>query len=175
MRIKLHFITAYHSSTNDQFERTNQTIEIAIRFILMKEQVTNFIKILSFIQSFMNNSSNTFTKLFFNEILYDFKVAKLLNLLNDSNSFTELKKKRKMLRTEVEQVIVFANASMKIRYDRKRKSLNLKFENLIYVKLHKDYIQSDLINKKFNKQRLESVKILEKIKKLVYKLKISIT
>jgi hypothetical protein len=173
MRVKLHFITAYHSSTNDQFERTNQTIEIVIRFTLMKDQKTNFIKIISFIQSFMNNSSNTFTKLSFNEILYDFKVAKSLNLLNDCNSFTKLKEKRKMFRSEVEQAIIFANASMKIRHDRKKKSLNLKLDDLIYVKFHKDYTQSDLINRKFSKQRLRSVKILKKIEKLVYRLKIS--
>jgi hypothetical protein len=139
----------------------------------MKKQVTNFIKIISFIQNFMNNSLNTFTELFLNEILYDFKIAKFLNLLNDCNFLTKLKKKRKMLRTKIEQAIIFANASMKIRYDRKRKSLNLKLDDLIYVKLYKDYTQSDLINKKFSKQRLKSIKILEKIEKLVYKLKIS--
>jgi hypothetical protein len=37
MSVALHFTIAYHSSTDDQSERTNQTIEIAIRFSLMKD------------------------------------------------------------------------------------------------------------------------------------------
>jgi hypothetical protein len=172
MKMILHFTTAYHSSANDQSKRTNQTIEIVIRFILMKEHIENFTKIISFIQSFMNNASSTFTELSFNEILYDFKIIESLNLLNDCNSSIELKKKRKMLRIEIEQIITFANVSMKIRYDFTRTSLNLNFDDSIYVKLHKEYIQSSLINRKFSKQRLKSVKILKKIEKLVYRLEI---
>jgi DNA-directed RNA polymerase subunit K/omega len=62
---------------------------------------------------------------------------------------------------------------MKIRYDSRRTQLDLKFENDVYLKLHKEYNQSELINRKFAKQRFESVMIIEKINKLVYKLDIS--
>jgi hypothetical protein len=124
MRMILHFITTYHSSANDQFERTHQTVEIVIRFSLMKDEITNFIKIISSIQSTMNNFSNTFTELSSNEVLYDFKITKSLDLLNDPNSSTELKKERKILRAEIDQVIVFVNVVMKIRYDSTRKFLN---------------------------------------------------
>lgn len=173
MRVVLHFIIVYHSSTNDQFERPNQIVEIVIRFPLMKDEITNFIKIISSVQNTMNNSSNTFTELSSNKILYHFKVTKSLDLLNDVNSSTELKEKDKILRTEIEQVITFANVSMKIKYDSTRKSLDLKVDDSIYVKLHKKYTQSDLTNRKFSKQRLDSIKILQKIEKFVYKLDIS--
>jgi hypothetical protein len=120
----------------------------------------------------MNNASSTFTELSLNEILYDFKIIESLNLLNDCNSSIELEKKRKTLRAEVEKAIAFANISMKIRYDRIKTLLDLNVENSVYVKLHKSYTQSDLANKKFDKQRLESIKIVQKIEKLVYRLNI---
>jgi hypothetical protein len=128
----------------------------------------------------MNNVSNVSIELFFNEILYEFKVTKFLNLLNDKNainakyddSFTFLKKDRIILRNEAENAIAFANVAMKIRLDFIKKSLNLNVENFVYLKLHKEYTQFDLTNRKFSKQRLKSVKIFEKIEKLVYKLNI---
>jgi hypothetical protein len=45
-------------------------------------------------------------------------------------------------------------------------------KDFVYLKLHKRYTQSNLINRKFNKQRLNFVKILEKINNLAYKLDI---
>jgi hypothetical protein len=181
MNVALHFTIVYHSSTNDQSKRTNQTIEIAIRFFLMKSQISDFIKLLFSIQTFMNNASNVSIELFSNEILYEFKVSEFLNLLNDTNainakdndSFTSLKKEKIILRNEAENAIVFANVAMKIRLDFIKKSFNLNVKNFVYLKLHKEYTQLDLTNRKFNKQRLKSVKILEKIEKLVYKLNIS--
>ncbi len=181
MGVALHFTTVYHSSADGQSERTNQTIEIAIRFSLMEGQISDFTKLLSFIQTFMNNVSNVSTELSSNEILYGFKVTKPLNLLNDTNavnakdddSFTFLEEERIILRNEAENAIAFANVAMKIRLDSTRKQLNLNVENYVYLKLHKEYTQPGLTNRKFSKQRLESVKILEKVGKLVYKLDIS--
>jgi hypothetical protein len=176
--VVLHFTTAYHLSFDDQSKRINQTIKIIIRFALMKDQVKNFTKLISFIQSFLNNASNAFIELSLNEILYEFKVRKSLNLLarsNDENLTTAIKNERDILKKKAEETIVFVNASMKIRHDSTRKSLNLNVEDFVYLKLHKEYKQSDLINRKFVKQRLESVKILEKINKLAYKLKIFFT
>ncbi len=110
MNVALHFTIVYHSSTDDQSERTNQTIEITIRFSLMKSQISDFTKLLLFIQTFMNNASNVSIGLFSNEILYGFKVTKPLNLLNDTNavnakdddSLTFLKEERIILRTSAQ-------------------------------------------------------------------------
>jgi hypothetical protein len=183
MRVAFHFTTIYHSSSNDQSKRTNQTIKIVIRFSLMNDH-TDFVKLLLSIQTTMNNFVNAFTELFSHEIIYEFKILKFLNLLNDvkraknardDNSFTILKKERIILRKEIEEVIIFANAIMKIRYDSTRTTLNLNKEDLVYLRLHKEYNQSNISNEKFSKQRLNSVKILNKIERLVYKLNISLT
>jgi hypothetical protein len=172
--IALHFTTIYHSFVDDQSKRINQTIEIIIQFALMKKHTTNFVKLISFIQRSLNNSFNAFIDLFFNELFYEFKVRESLNLLTheNENSTTSLKEKRNILRKKVEEAIVFANAIMKIRYDSIKTSLDLKVKNVLYLRLYKEYIQSELFNRKFFKQRLRLVKILEKIKKLIYKLKI---
>jgi hypothetical protein len=141
----------------------------------MKEKITDFVKLLSFIQASLNNFTNAFTRLVSNEVLYEFKVAESLKLLTrqyDENSTTFIEKERELLRKKVKKAIIFANAQMKMRYDLTRKSLNLKIDDVVYLKLHKEYNQSDLINRKFSKQRLKLVKILEKVEKLTYKLNI---
>jgi hypothetical protein len=175
MKVFLYFTTIYHSSSNEQSEKTNQTIEIVLRFALMNKN--NFVKLISFIQISLNNSFNATIDLILNEIFYEFKLKKSLNLItfDDKNSSTSLKKKRKFLKKTIEKVIVFANVNMKTRHDFKKKSMKLNVKNVVYLKLHAEYIQSRLINRKFNKQRFESMKILEKINKLIYKLNILIT
>lgn len=142
----------------------------------MKE--INFIKVLSFIQSSLNNFANAFIDLSSNELLYEFKIAKSLNLLtrfDDDNLPTSIENEKEILKKKIEETIIFANAFMTIRYDSIRTSLDLKVEDSVYLKLHKEYSQSSLMNRKFAKQRLKSVRIIEKIDKLVYKLEISET
>jgi hypothetical protein len=183
MRVALLMIIAYHSSTNDQFERINQTIEIVIRYALMKEDVTNFIILLLTIQATINNFVNVTTRVLSNEILYEFKMTKSLNLLDQSlrarqraeneNLATSIEKERNMLRKEAKEFIDFAQTMIKIRYDLRHTSFNLKVETNVYINLHKDYTQSEIKSRKFNKQRLNLIKIIDKIEKLTYKLNIS--
>ncbi len=179
--VALHFTIVYHFSTDDQSKRTNQTVKIALRFALMQDQITNFTKLLSSIQASMNNSVNAFIDLSFNEVLYDFKVIETLNMLDfavlirvdDENSLTTLEQEREILRKKTEEAISFANAVMKIRYDQTKTSMHLNKDDFVYLTLHKEYTQFDLINRKFSKQRLDLVKIIEKVNNFVYKLDLS--
>ena len=191
--LKIHFqsfkncfflITAYHSQTDEQSKKTNQTVKIALRYFFMKKKIIDFFKFLLFIQVTMNNSTNVSTKIFFNEILYDFKVLKIIDLLNndltkiridDENSAIIIEEKRFRLRKKIEKSISFAQTMTKLRYDSKHSSLKLKKRNKIFIRLHKKYTQSDLKNRKFSKQRVESIIIFEKIDRLIYKLNISST
>ena len=63
----------------------------------------------------------------------------------------------------------------KIRYNFKHKFIDLKANQKMYIKFHRNYFQFDLKNRKYSKQRLKSVNILKKINRLIYKLKISKT
>ena len=184
LKIALLYITTYHSQANEQSKRTNQIVKIALRYFLMKNDVINFITLFSSIQAVMNNSTNVFTDVFSNEIFYEFKILKITNLLNNDvvrakteNDISKIivEKERVMLKKKTENVIAHAQIMFKIRYDFKHKSIDLKTDQKIYIKLHRNYFQLDLKNRKYNKQRLKSVSILKKINRLIYRLKISET
>ena len=55
----------------------------------MKKNIIDFFKFLFFIQIIMNNSINVSTKIFFNEILYNFKELKFIDFLN--NDLTKIR------------------------------------------------------------------------------------
>ena len=182
LKIVLLFITAYHSQKNDQSKKTNQTLKIALRFAFMKKNCKNFTKLLFFIQIMMNNSQNVTIELSPHEIFYEFKILETVDLLNNNqtrkriendNSFTTMKNEKNMFRKKIDDAISFAQTMQKIRYDDKHKKLILKKKNKMFLKLHKKYTQSDLKNRKFDKQRVDSISVLIKIEKFVYKLNIS--
>ena len=75
--------TTYHSQIDDNFERINQTMKIALRYFIIQYLNIFYIRVLSFIQIQFNNSSNFVIELFFNEINYDFKMK---------NSFVDFNK-----------------------------------------------------------------------------------
>ena len=78
----------YHSQTNEQFERINQTIEIALRFWLSnsKNQNKNWKKALFYIIVALNNSTNVSTEIASNEICYEFRVNDSLVMLKNLSS-----------------------------------------------------------------------------------------
>ena len=124
------------------------------------------------------------TDVFSNEIFYEFKILKTTDLLNNDVVKTKIEndiskiiveKKRVMLKKKTENVITHAQIMFKIRYDFKHKSIDLKTDQKIYIKFHRNYFQLGLKNRKYSKQRLKSVSILKKINRLIYKLKISKT
>ena len=182
LKIALLYITIYHFQANEQSERTNQIVKIALKYFLMKNDVIDFITLSSSIQAVMNNSTNVFTDVFSNEIFYKFKILKVTDLLNNDVVKTKIEndiskiiveKKRVMLKKKAENAIIHAQIMFKIRYDFKHKSIDLKTDQKIYIKLHWNYFQFDLKNRKYSKQRLKSINILKKINRLIYKLKIS--
>ena len=92
--------------------------------------------------------------------------------IENDNSSTTMKNEKNILWKKIDDAINFAQTMQKIRYDDKHKKLILKEKNKMFLKLHKKYTQSDLKNRKFDKQRIDSISVLIKIKKLVYKLNI---
>ena len=166
---------AYHAQTNDQFERSNQTVEIAIRFLTSNNSEVNIASTLSIIQSQLNNSSNASIELASNEIIYDFKVRDTISTLNQRNLSEEsATNRRKKYQAEANDAIAFANVKMKIYYDFRHKPLLLKSEEKIYLRLNKDYKLSDH-HKKLSQQKCEFFLIKRRINRLAYELKLSST
>ena len=178
LKIALLFITVYHPQTDGQSKRTNQTIKIVLKYAFMKKNCTDFIKLLTLIQIMINNFQNIITSMFSNEILYEFRVAETTDLLNDEkirkkmnddNSSTNIENEKKILRKKIIDAINFGQTMQKFKYDINHKPLNLKKNVKIYIRLHKKYSQPDLKNRKFDKQKIGSIEIIKKVKKLIYR------
>ena len=78
-----------------------------------------------------------------------------------------------MKREQVEDVITFINILIKAYCNKSHIVLNLTYNNITYLRLHHEYEISNLINRKLYYQKIDLFKILEKIKSLVYYLKLS--
>src|SRR5436190_13309099 len=75
MSTRISITTVYHVQSDDQSEQINQTMKIVLHFVQERNFDTEFIKFLSAFKQVFNNSFNVFTDYFFNEIIYNFKLA----------------------------------------------------------------------------------------------------
>jgi hypothetical protein len=69
--------------TEGQSERTNQTVEIALRFFLTENPGADWVSAVPLIQANTNNSPNASTGLCPNELTYGFRVRDTLSALTD--------------------------------------------------------------------------------------------
>ena len=184
LNVVLLFFTVYHSQTDGQSERINQIVKIILKYAFMKKNAIDFFKFFFSIQAIFNNFVNASTGVFFNEILYGFKILKTIDFFDndltktrtdDDNLTTTIEKERSILKKKTEKTINHVQTMMKIRYDSRHKTFDLKSDQKIFIKFHKNYNQSDLINRKFNKQKIKSMIITKKIKRLTYKFDIFFT
>ena len=81
MSTRISTTTAYHAQSDDQSEQINQTMKIALHFVQERNFDTEFIKFLSAFKQVFNNSFNIFIDYFLNEIIYDFKLADLFDIV----------------------------------------------------------------------------------------------
>ena len=109
LNVKLFYIIAYHSQTNDSSKRINQTFEIIFRFLINTLKHSNrWFEILSRLQRDFNNAIINVDK-FLNEIVYEFTSIQTLNLsfLQSMTNDLSLKKRRLIIKYEIIDVIVF--------------------------------------------------------------------
>ena len=172
-RLEVSLLTSivYHVQTDEQFERSNQTIEIAIRFLTLNNSDVEIVATLSTIQSQLNNSSNVVTRLSSNEIIYDIRVRDTILTLNQRDQHESITNWRKKYQTKVSDAIAFVNAEIKVYYDFKHKSLLLNSENKVYLRLNKSYKLSNH-HKKLFQQRCKLFLVKRKVERLAYELKL---
>ena len=95
LKTTLLIFTVYHSQIDKQFEKTNQTFEIILKFFITKHSETNWITTLFLIQTNMNNVFNATINLTSNQIIYDFKIRnKLTAVLKNFEQFTFILNKK---------------------------------------------------------------------------------
>ena len=167
--------TAYHPQTDGQSERTNQTVEIALRFYLTAHPDAEWDQILPYIQSIINNSANAITGMAPNELCYGFKVADPTSLLLAAEppvSEEAFSKLRLIKREEADDAMAFASISMKARYDSKHLALELKKGDSVFLKLHHGYSIPGVSSRKLSQQRVGPFKVLDKVGNHTYRLEL---
>ena len=177
LNTRLLVVIAYHSQIDEVFERTNQIVEITIRYFIIEHSNIDYVLAFSSIQVQLNNSLNTVTDLASNEMIYDFKIKNALfsitkvNIVNAQDlSIQRLKYQRKTI-----DVIVFATTKVKIYYDVRHTSILFEKDEYVYLRLNKEYKLSKRLNSKLSQQRCEFFKILQRVERLTYKLNLSST
>ena len=86
MSTRISTTTAYHAQSDDQSEQINQTMKIALCFAQERNSDIEFIKFLSAFKQVFNNSFNVSTNYFFNEIIYNFKLADSFDIVTASTA-----------------------------------------------------------------------------------------
>ena len=174
LEIRFFYSTAYHFQTNDQSERINQIVEIALRFYMNKMITSaNWFKMLKFIQRLLNNVIFVIIDKTSNEIDFDFFSLQIvdLNKFFTENFFVVVVStidrivETQQIRVEIANAIMFAQMNVKHYYDRKHQSLFIKKNEYALIRLHHEYQISinNIFDKKYKQQYVDSFKNFVKI------------
>ena len=171
LKVKFLTATAYHPQTDGQSERTNQTVEIAMRFHLTEHPDSEWDQILPYMQASLNNSPNTSTGSSPNELCYGFKVNNSVGLLSDlpPEDFDRLRLQK---RESAEDCMAFASVMMKARYDLVHKAITIKAGDRVYLRLHQGYKIPGVANRKLSQQRVGPFIVQKKVGQLAYQLEL---
>lgn len=168
--VSLLYSTAYHPQTDGSSERTNQTMEIAMRFYIHTlEKPSLWPKILPRLQALLNNSVSSTTGKTPNEVAYGFTPNTALDLLNTASSPEFLH-----ARTSAKDAIAFANINAKYHYDRHHQPMFLRVGDYAFLRLHRGYnIPANLgVTKKLTQQYVGPFKVLGRVGRLAYRLEV---
>jgi hypothetical protein len=89
---------------------------------------------------------------------------------SESKILQKLQETRLRNRQEAVDAVSFANVKVKILHDKRHKPLFLKSGEKAFLRLHKEYNLSEIINKKLSQQRCDSFTIKRRVSRLVYEL-----
>ena len=160
--VSLLYSTAYHPQTDGQSERTNATMEIAIRYF----GVNNWLMSLPELQAYVNNTKSATTQRTPNEVVYGFSINRPVALLADAIPDFNV-------RVAVQTAADFAAMTAKKYHDLHHEPLFLQPGDWAMLRLHKGYnIPSAVKNPKFQQQYVGPFEILERVGRQAYRLKI---
>ena len=171
-KLKMHFLTfvVYHSQTNNQNEKTNQTIKIIFRYVLSINSNLNWITFLFILRTRLNNLFNFFINLSFNELIINFKTRNVLTILKFEKLLKNWFKRKINNTTKIEIIIVWVNIKIKKIYNKYHRFIQLKIDEIFFFNFHKNYILSFINFVKLSIQRVDFFKIIKKIDNLIYQL-----
>ena len=94
----------------------------------------------------MNNSFNIAIELSLNEIIYDFKVRKLVFVINFQKISKIIFEQRLKYQRKVVDVTTFVNVKTKMYYNVKHQFILFNFGDKIYLRLYQSYNLFDRFN-----------------------------
>ena len=166
--------TAYHPQTDGQSERTNQTVEIALGFLLSSTDGTLWPAFLPALQAAFNNTESTATGRSPNEVVYGFKTTEIPALIHPTPNKPELNvaTERSIHRSEATDAVAFAAAKAKPWYDKRHKPIILPEGSYAFLRLHRGYHLLGHPSRKLSQQYCGPFLMEKRVGKLAYKLKI---
>ena len=169
--VKLLYSTAYHPQTDGSSERTNQTVEIAIRFWLSTlTDASAWPLTIPAIQSAYNNSVSTPLTRTPNEVAYGFTLNQALDL----GGYAKELLPKEVARLEASDAIAFGQMKSKFHYDRRHQPQYFRVGDFALLRLHRGYNipANSLLSKKYGQQFVGPFKVVERVGKLAYRLDI---
>jgi hypothetical protein len=167
--VALLYSTAYHPQTDGSSERTNQTVEIALRYYLASlDDYRDWPDALPHIQAQLNNLKGSTDKTP-NEICYGFTPNFALDITKVA---PELAFSKIDVRQDVQDAIDLININSKKQYDRHHTPMFLKVGDYALLRFHKGYKIPSAANKKLSQQYSPPLKVIERIGRLAYRLEI---
>lgn len=169
--------TSYHPQTDGQSEKTNQTIEIALRHYISYSQ-NDWPMHLPSIQASVNTATSASTKHSLFEILYGANPRHALNLLLSKapSPADDWAARREMIRKDATDSIVHAQAEMVKYTDPKRKAVAFKVGDKVFLRLSKSrshgYTLPSAIKPKLSQQRAGPFEITELVGRNAYRLRL---
>ena len=177
--IILLMIIAYHAQTNNMSKRINQTVKIALRYLITKNPNFEWKEILSALQLNLNNNVNVIIDIFSNEVALKFKSREIFTIVINKkliveSNVTHFFHDKFLFRQKAADITSFATTKIKIKYDDKHKILRFRLDEKIYFRLHHEYRLLFKSNRKLFNQKTDSFTIKKKVDRLTYELKLSL-
>ena len=173
--VSLLYSTAYHPQTDGASERTNQTVEIALRFhVHTMPNPSEWPNTLAAIQGSNNNTSSTATGKTPNELACGFTLNRPADLVHWPPTLSTDVLTPLQLRKEAKDSVDFAHLAYKENYDRTHQPLFLEVNDLVLLRLHRGYKipATEGIITKLTQQYVGPFRIIEKVGRLAYRLQV---
>ncbi len=171
--VKLHMTTAYHPQADGQAERTNQTVEVAIRYHTYSNPDVPWIDILTALQHQMNNSLAVTIGRSPNELTLGFKPRSITDLVTGNESAVTsiaLDVLRDNYQEEARVLIDVAGFLAKLRYDDRHTLTEFKAGDTVYLRIGKGYHLPGKPKAKWAPKRAGPFLIKRKVNNLAYEL-----
>ena len=161
--------TAYHPQMDGQSERTNQSVEIALRYYIGLHQ-NDWPEAIDTVQAAMNTAMSATTKKSPFQLLYGFNPRHVLELVADSGRQDDWVTMREIYRKEATTAIKIAQTAMAAQMDKKLKPLSLAVGDKAYLRLHHGYSLPSTVKAKISQQRVGPFEVTRVIGKNAYQL-----